>query len=195
MCVFFAGSWSVEREGAGDGGLPPRPEVRTWPVRTSRALHRCERPDTRFLACQRPLWCCRSGGGSVAPRNPCARPRRPPDQLALCRFTVAVLGAAGGIGQPLSLLLMQNPNVAELRCSSAAPPCPCAPLRAAAPVTLCPPAPGSTTWSTRPAWRRTCLTWTRACGCGPSSSRSRSQTPSGGATWWSSRLGCPASPA
>lgn len=31
------------------------------------------------------------------------------------RFTVAVLGAAGGIGQPLSLLLMQNPNVAELR--------------------------------------------------------------------------------
>ena len=31
------------------------------------------------------------------------------------RAVVAVLGAAGGIGQPLSLLLSLNPHVAELR--------------------------------------------------------------------------------
>jgi len=30
-------------------------------------------------------------------------------------FNVAVLGAAGGIGQPLALLLKSNPSVAELR--------------------------------------------------------------------------------
>lgn len=31
------------------------------------------------------------------------------------RFSVAVLGAAGGIGQPLALLLKANPAVDELR--------------------------------------------------------------------------------
>lgn len=30
-------------------------------------------------------------------------------------FNVAVLGAAGGIGQPLALLLKSSPSVAELR--------------------------------------------------------------------------------
>ena len=36
-------------------------------------------------------------------------------------FKVAVLGAAGGIGQPLSLLLKLNPLVAELSCYDVAP--------------------------------------------------------------------------
>jgi malate dehydrogenase len=36
-------------------------------------------------------------------------------------FKVAVLGAAGGIGQPLSLLLKLNPKVTELSCYDVAP--------------------------------------------------------------------------
>lgn len=36
-------------------------------------------------------------------------------------FKVAVLGAAGGIGQPLSLLLKLNPKVTELSCFDLAP--------------------------------------------------------------------------
>lgn len=36
-------------------------------------------------------------------------------------FKVSVLGAAGGIGQPLSLLLKKNPRVAELTCFDVAP--------------------------------------------------------------------------
>lgn len=36
-------------------------------------------------------------------------------------FKVCVLGAAGGIGQPLSLLLKMNPRVAELTCFDVAP--------------------------------------------------------------------------
>lgn len=36
-------------------------------------------------------------------------------------FKVGVLGAAGGIGQPLSLLLKKNPRVAELTCFDVAP--------------------------------------------------------------------------
>ena len=36
-------------------------------------------------------------------------------------FTVAVLGAAGGIGQPLSLLLKLDPLVGDLRCYDVAP--------------------------------------------------------------------------
>jgi len=35
--------------------------------------------------------------------------------------TVAVVGAAGGIGQPLSLLLKLNPNIGELRLHDLAP--------------------------------------------------------------------------
>lgn len=36
-------------------------------------------------------------------------------------FKVSVLGAAGGIGQPLSLLLKKNPRVSELTCFDVAP--------------------------------------------------------------------------
>lgn len=37
------------------------------------------------------------------------------------RFKVALLGAAGGIGQPLGMLLKANPRVGELRCYDVAP--------------------------------------------------------------------------
>merc|ERR1719253_649352 len=36
-------------------------------------------------------------------------------------FKVSVLGAAGGIGQPLSMLLKLNPRVTELSCYDVAP--------------------------------------------------------------------------
>jgi len=41
--------------------------------------------------------------------------------MAAKGFKVSVLGAAGGIGQPLSLLLKKNPRVSELTCFDVAP--------------------------------------------------------------------------
>jgi lactate/malate dehydrogenase, NAD binding domain len=52
----------------------------------------------------------------MAPPNVQAPLQRSPTAAAgEPRFTVAVLGAAGGIGQPLALLLKANPAVGELR--------------------------------------------------------------------------------